>query len=133
MVDVLDIDATYSAEPYGLSKVVGIDEYSLSSATGSNVKWTSYTLLESGGLGRRWWIADFPKIGRHIILPEDSALPLSGDIDPGLTGFAVISSKGNSDLSEGVASLVSFRRNGVLFSAEFFEGKPPLFFKSIPL
>lgn len=133
---VFQIGDTVSYEFCPVSRVVGVDRYTLKAFDGQTRQWESYTLVsdaKEAGLYARWWIVNVPGHGAHAYVGAD-AVPPGCVFDPVLSGLVALDSEGNADLSSEKGALAVYSASkGGFYAEEVFDEAERLVFYGTPL
>jgi len=125
------------------SKIVGIDHYTFDAQDGERRHWKSYTLVpvdtaDCKGVYKRWYCVDLPDIGLSFVhAVSETDMPNQLEVEPKLTGLAVVETEGDGELGTGKSDLWSYWDNTTnprdMYAKEVFTDGDTLYFKTTPL
>jgi hypothetical protein len=132
----LDIGDVLETEFCEVSRVIGIDSYTLASFSGPTEAWLSYTLVSRAPTPYdRWWIVNTPGHGAYAYTAFPRSLPDGARFDAAISGLVELRSSGNADLSSERGALAMFTDAAdpmILYAQEVFDDAPRLQFIGKP-
>lgn len=114
-----------------ISKVIGIDKYSITTFSSKKLKYLSYTLVSIDDPDYRWWLVNLPIYGLYTYTKHnkvDQGLSVLED----LSGYVELESIGNADFSTDSGALITYTdSNNSFYAKEIFNDSSLLIFKGV--
>lgn len=106
---------------FPVSKVVGIDRYTMHTLSGIEKKWPSYTLVsDQEGVFARWWLTQ--EKGKEYFWSKTEKQNIKGDVAQDESGLCILQAEGDSITDSPYSSVTVFKDKNTFYCLEAFEG-----------